>query len=82
MMPAEVSGGRICNGQKEIVLAAMEGNEKGDKFILWQLWENTSKLAADVKSSGKIVNTFRCTWNNVQKVVILSEFLEQGKQIL
>lgn len=34
-------------------IAAMEGNEKGDKFILWQLWENTSKLAADVKSSGK-----------------------------
>lgn len=59
MKPEELSGGRICNGHKEIILAAMEINEKRDKFILWQLWENTSKLAADAKSSGKNSKLFQ-----------------------
>lgn len=58
-MPEELSGGRICNGHKEIILAAMERNEKRDKFILWQLWEDTAKLVAEVKSSGKNSKQFQ-----------------------
>lgn len=42
-MPEELSGGGICNGHREMVLAAMERNKKRDSLFfgsLGQVHEN------------------------------------------